>query len=394
MSSSPQKTHGGRLAALVLLILPLAVYILVYLVPLGSIVSLSLDNRALSDRFPALRAELALGADSTPDDRAAALLADLGALDTRAQGETARMLNQEMSGIRSLLLETSRNADTIAPTMDGLTAFDDRWADPAYWQVIERNASPLSARHFQKVTGLKPGPDGTLTMAKGDDIYLRIMLRTLVIALQVTLLTLLIGYPLAYGVANGSRRLGGLILMVVLLSFWTSILVRTTAWVVLLQTNGLINNLLIWLGFITEPLQLIFNRFGTLVAMTHVLLPFAVIPMMNVMRTIPASQAQASRSLGAGGIETFLRVYFPQSLRGVVVGGGTVFILALGFYVTPALTGGPGDQMLSYYIADFVKKTLNWGMASALSVMLLAGVLSLLAVYGALRWLMARRKVA
>lgn len=394
MSTSPQNTHGGRLAAVMLLILPLAVYILVYLVPLGSVVSLSFDNRALSDRFPALRAEFALGDAGTADGRAEALLRDLGALDTRAQGETARMLNQELSGFRSLLLETSRKADAITPTMDALVAFDKRWGEPAYWDVIERNVPALSLRHFQKVTGLKTGPDGALTIAKGDDIYLRIMLRTLVIALQVTLLTLLIGYPLAYAVANGSRRLSSFILMVVLLSFWTSILVRTTAWVVLLQTNGLVNNLLLWLGVIAEPLQLIFNRFGTLVAMTHVLLPFAIIPMMNVMRTIPAAQKQASRSLGAGRVETFLRVYFPQSLRGVVVGGGTVFILALGFYVTPALTGGPGDQTLSYYIADFVRKTLNWGMASALSVLLLAGVLGLMAIYGATRWLMARRRGA
>lgn len=392
MLTSPQKTHGGRVAAFVLLILPLAVYILVYLVPLGSIVSLSVDNRGLSDRFPTLRAEFALGADGSADGRAAALLTDLAALDTKAQGETARMLNQEISGFRSLLLETGRNAETIAPRMDALVAFDARWGDPAYWKVIERNIPALSLRHFQKVTGLKTGPDGSLTIARGDDIYLQIMLRTLVIALQVTLLTLLVGYPLAYAVANGSRRLSAFILMVVLLSFWTSILVRTTAWVVLLQTNGLVNSLLLWLGVVAEPLQLIFNRFGTLVAMTHVLLPFAIIPMMNVMRTIPAAQNQASRSLGAGGVETFLRVYFPQSLRGVVVGGGTVFILALGFYVTPALVGGPGDQMLSYYIADFVRKTLNWGMASALSVMLLVGVLGLVALYGAARWLLTRRK--
>ncbi|MDR0810050.1 MAG: ABC transporter permease [Gemmobacter sp.] len=390
MSILSQKTHGGRLAALVLLVLPLALYIIVYLVPLGSIVSLSLDNRALSDRFPALRVVLDQGAEATPDMRAAALISDLGGLDARQQGETARLLNQEISGFRSLVLETSRNAATIPPTMEALLAFDARWKNAQYWEVIARNVSPISWRHFQKATGLKPGPDGSLYLAEGDDIYLRIMLRTLVIALQVTALTVLLGYPLAYGVANAPRRWSTFILTVILLSFWTSILVRTTAWVVLLQTNGLINTLLIRLGIVSEPVQLIFNRFGVLVAMTHVLLPFAIIPMMNVMRTIPASQGQASRSLGAGGVETFLRVYLPQSLRGVVVGGGTVFILSLGFYVTPALTGGPGDQMLSWYIADFVRRSLNWGMASALSVMLLGGVLLLLTVYGLARWLMAR----
>jgi putative spermidine/putrescine transport system permease protein len=125
--------------------------------------------------------------------------------------------------------------------------------------------------------------------------------------------------------------------------------------------------------------------------MTHVLLPFAILPKMNVMKTIPQSQSDASRSLGAGAIETFLRVYLPQSLRGVLVGGGTVFILALGFYITPALTGGPGDQMISYYIAEFVKKSLNWGMASVLSVILLFSVIVLLFFGAVLRWLFGRR---
>jgi putative spermidine/putrescine transport system permease protein len=174
------------------------------------------------------------------------------------------------------------------------------------------------------------------------------------------------------------------------MSFWTSILVRTTAWVILLQTSGLVNAFLIWTGVISEPLQLIFNRFGAIVSMTHVLLPFAIIPMMNVMRTIPKSQADASRSLGAGPIETFLRVYFPQTIRGVAVGAGTVFILALGFYITPALTGGPRDQMVSFYIAAFVKESLNWGMASALSVLLLGSVLVIVAAYGVARWVLTR----
>jgi putative spermidine/putrescine transport system permease protein len=215
--------------------------------------------------------------------------------------------------------------------------------------------------------------------------------RTLVITAQVTILTLLVGYPLAYAAANASARVSTFVLAVVLLSFWTSVLVRTTAWVVLLQTNGLVNTVLVGLGLVSEPVQLIFNRFGALLAMTHVLLPFAILPMLNVMRTIPVSQGDASRSLGAGPIETFLRVYFPQTLRGVAVGGGTVFILALGFYVTPALTGGPEDQMLAWFIADFVNKSLNWGMAAALSVLLLAMVVVLVALAGLVRWIAARQ---
>jgi putative spermidine/putrescine transport system permease protein len=386
MTTAQASPHGSRAAALVLLMLPVALYLLVFVYPLSSVVTLSIDNSALSGRFQTLSS---LGSGATPDAEAAALLADLGAMEKKQLGEVARMLNQQRSGFRSLIMTTGKEAADIAPTMAALVAFDDRWADPRYWATIRENAAPITWKHYQRALGIAVDPDGALS--SGDDLYLRVMGRTLVITLQVTLLTLLVGYPLAYAAANASARVSTFVLAVVLLSFWTSVLVRTTAWVVLLQTNGLVNTALVGLGLVTEPVQLIFNRFGALLAMTHVLLPFAVLPMLNVMRTIPASQGDASRSLGAGPIETFLRVYFPQTLRGVAVGGGTVFILSLGFYVTPALTGGPEDQMLAWFIADFVNKTLNWGMAAALSVLLLAMVVALVALAGLVRWAAARQ---
>lgn len=373
MLNALRSAHGNGTAALVLLLIPLAAYILLFLAPIGSIISLSVDNSAISSRFEHL---VALRSDD-PDAQAEALLLDLTQMDKKKLGEVARVLNQSRTGFRSLILETGKNAATIAPTMAGLTAFNPQWGEQIWWDTINDNAAPITWSHYQKVLGLGQDEAGQLVRLPGEDVYLRIMGRTVLITLQVTLLTLLISYPLAYAVANGGRRTAALIMAAVMICFWTSILVRTTAWVVLLQTNGLINGLLLWLRIISEPLQLIFNRFGALVSMTHVLLPFAILPIINVMRTIPTSQSQASRSLGAGGIETFLRVYFPQTLRGVGVAGGTVFILALGFYITPALTGGAQDQMLAFFIADFVNKTLNWGMAAALSVFLLGSVITL-----------------
>ena len=388
MSTAQATPYGSRAAALVLLMLPVALYLLVFVYPLTSIISLSVDNSGLSERFQSLSS---LGSDASADQEAAALLADFRAMDKKQLGEAARMLNQQRSGFRSLVMNTGKAADEIAPTMAALVAFDDRWADRSYWDIINANAAGITWKYYQRALGIKADAESGASAQAGDDMYLRVMGRTLTITFQVTILTLLIGYPLAYAAANGSPRVSTLVLAVVLLSFWTSVLVRTTAWVVLLQTNGLVNNILVGLGLVSQPVQLIFNRFGALLAMTHVLLPFAILPMLNVMRTIPASQSDASRSLGAGRIETFLRVYFPQSLRGVAVGGGTVFILSLGFYVTPALTGGPEDQMLAWFIADFVNKTLNWGMASALSVLLLGMVAFLVAVAGLARWAAARQ---
>ena len=362
-----------RLPALLLLALPLAVYVALYVLPILSIGRLSVDNGTLGDRF--VQSAAILVPEQPRDDRAAiALLSDLTAMTPNERAEAGRMLNQDVSGFRSLLINTGKSVSDIEPSLKGLVAFDPRWHDDAYWDSLARNAAPWTTRHLKRALGLSEGSSG----AAGDDVYVRILLRTLTVSAQVMLLSLLIGYPLAYAIANGGPWLRTSVLSAVLLSFWTSILVRTTAWVVLLQTNGLINKLLMSLDLITEPLQLIFNRFGTVVAMTHVLLPFAILPIMNVMRQIPKAQVDASRSLGAGPVESFLRVYFPQTLRGVAVGAGTVFILALGFYVTPALVGGPGDQMLAYYIADFMQKQLNWGMASTLSVLLILCVLLML----------------
>lgn len=387
------KAKNSTMAALLLLALPVLAYVVLYLLPLASIGGLAVDNSTLSQRFPTTSAAFRENAE-VDDTKVAALLADLQAMLKKERAEVARNFNQELGGMRSLVIDTGNAADKIAPSLDALVEFNPMWGESAPWDVVRRNVDPITWRHVQKATGIKPTADGGYAVAEGDDIYLRITLRTFAISFQVTLLTLLLGYPLAYAVVTGTKRTQAIVLMAVLLSFWTSILVRTTAWVVLLQTDGLLNHFLLWLHVISKPLQLIFNRFGTVAAMTHVLLPFAILPIINVMRTIPAVQTQASRSLGAGPIESFLRVYFPQSFRGVAVGGGIVFILALGFYITPALTGGPGDQMLSWYIADFVRKGLNWGMASVLSLILLACIIAMIAIGAGIRWLLFRPKPA
>src|SRR5690606_37134788 len=157
-----------------------------------------------------------------------ALLLDMQKLDARQQATAARELNQELSGFRSLFLNTARKAADIDPNAEGLIAFDKRWADGKYWKTLEANSSALTTRHYQQVTGIVVDADGNVS-AKGDDIYLQIMLRTLVIAAQVMALTLLIGYPLAYAIANASQRVAAFVLVMVLMSFWISILVRTTS---------------------------------------------------------------------------------------------------------------------------------------------------------------------
>lgn len=189
---------------------------------------------------------------------------------------------------------------------------------------------------------------------------------------------------MAYLLANLPIRTSNLLLILVLMPFWTSLLVRTTAWVVLLQNNGVINDALLSLGLINERMQLIFNRGGTVVAMTHIQLPFTILPIYSVMKTISATHLRAARSLGAGPFYAFWRIYFPQTLPGIGAGCLLTFILSLGYYITPALVGGPLDQMISYFVALYTNRELNWGMASALGAILLVATLALYGVYNRL----------
>ncbi|OJU71214.1 MAG: hypothetical protein BGO05_13290 [Rhizobiales bacterium 63-7] len=209
-------------------------------------------------------------------------------------------------------------------------------------------------------------------METGYDFRL-FYLRTILISLAVTALTLVVGYPLAYVIATSRGWVGGLMLFCILLPFWTSLLVRTMSWIVVLQTNGVLNGVLTGIGAVTEPVTWLYTRTATILVMFQIQLPFTVLPMLGVMRAIPPSHVRAARSLGAGPIRAHFNVYFPQAVPGIAAGGLLTFVLCLGFYLTPALVGGASDQMISYFIARFTNEELNWGLASALSTLLVVG---------------------
>jgi putative spermidine/putrescine transport system permease protein len=202
-------------------------------------------------------------------------------------------------------------------------------------------------------------------------VYGLVLWNTIAISGTVTLLCLLLGYPLAYAMARAGPRMRRLLIFIVLLPFWTSVLVRTFAWMVLLQRNGIVNKTLIETGLISDPLRLIYNRTGVLIGMTHVLLPFMVLPLYAVMQRIDPNYGAAASSLGAPPVQSFFRVYLPLSMPGVVTGCVLVFVSGLGYYITPALLGGPGDLMLAQIIETQVAEFGRWGCAGALAVVLL-----------------------
>ena len=215
-----------------------------------------------------------------------------------------------------------------------------------------------------------------------EDIYWRSFALTFRIALIVTVMTLILGYPVAYAAAHVKRPWDVLILSFVILPFWTSVLVRAYAWLVLLQRTGVTNQMLEGLGLITEPLALVHNELGTIIATIHILLPFMVLPLYSTMQKIPRELMLAGASLGGGPLHTFLRVFLPLSLPGVVAGLTLVFVLTLGFYITPELLGGGRTIMISMVVSRNVELYNEWGAASAVGVVLLVCVLAIFMAVG------------
>jgi putative spermidine/putrescine transport system permease protein len=366
----------GGLAAFLLVAPLLALLVLGFALPVARMLWTAVADPELSDALPDTAALLrAWDGQGLPPDAAFAHLArELGmALEERRIGLVAQRLNFEEPGMRALLLRTARAAERLRDDpRGGLPALDPRWGETATWRLLKGAAGPVTALYLLRAVDLRLAPDGIVQAPAEEAIFRTLFLRTLWIAALVTLVCVVLAYPVAATLAALPQRLAGLGLLLVLVPFWTSVLVRTTAWFVLLQREGPLNAAAIALGLAEHPLQLIGTRFAVVLAMVHVLLPFAILPAYAVMKRLDPALPKAAASLGAGPVARFLRVHLPLSFPGVAAGGAMVFLLAVGFYITPALVGGPRDQMVASFVAFFISQTPNWGMAAALSVLLLA----------------------
>lgn len=371
-----------------LLTAPLAVFLLLtFLAPIGALLTKSVVDTELAAALPRVTDEIRRwDGRALPDEPTfAALIADVR--EARAAGTlapAATRLNYDVSGFRSLLFATGRQLpDKLeASAREALLAIDPRWGETETWGAIARAAGPTTSLFLLAALDLKRTADGRFVGAPREEaIFVQVLGRTFAIATAVTVLCLLLGYPLAYALATAPTRTANVLLVLVLLPFWTSLLVRTSAWIVLLQHEGVLNSALLQAGAIQAPLEMLYRRAAVYTAMTHVLLPFMALPLYAVMKTIPPVHMRAALSLGARPFAAFWRVYAPQTLPGVGAGVLMVFIQALGYYITPALVGGPDDQMLSYFVAFYASKTINWGMAASLSLSLLAATVALYYVY-------------
>src|SRR5215468_2873229 len=370
------------------LTLPLLVFLLLTFVgPIGALLTKSFVDTDVRRIFPRVTAALRDwdGQSLPPESAWRALAEDIRA--ARADGtlaSAATRLNYDVTGYRSLLFSTGRQLPDKfeGSARDAFIKIDPKWGELETWGAIKRASGPVTDFFLLAAVDLQRNATGHIEQQRDDQVVFRMILgRTLWIAGMVTLVCLLLGYPTAWFLSQQSGTKAAILLFLVLLPFWTSLLVRTVAWVVLLQREGVVNSTLLNAGLINEPLKMIFNRFAVYVAMVHVLLPFMILPLFSVMKAIPASYLRAAASLGAPPFVAWLRVYLPQTLPGIGAGGLIVFIQALGFYVTPALVGGADDQMTPYFIAFYASKTINWGMAAALALILLTATIALYAVY-------------
>jgi len=260
---------------------------------------------------------------------------------------------------------------------------DKDWLDPEVWTVIKRYSPDFTNGYFLNAVDMEKTADGPAWRDEDQQIYLKLFWRTLLMSMTITISGILLGYPVAWLLANLPTRQANLLMILVLLPFWTSLLVRTSAWKVLLQQQGVINDIVVWLGLVADDnrLQLINNATGTIIAMTHILLPFMILPLYSVMKTIPVTYVRAAKSLGATNWTAFWRVYFPQSIPGIGAGSILVFIMSIGYYITPEIVGGTKGVFISNRIAYNISSSLNWGLAAALGAILLAVVMLLYWAY-------------
>ncbi|WP_407175655.1 ABC transporter permease [Bradyrhizobium sp. STM 3562] len=369
-----------------ILVLPLLLFVFIaFLFPIGRMMFNAVHDDTLLSLMPQTMAALnAWDGKGLPNEVVyAALTSDLKkAWLQKTGGAIGKRLNYEIPGALSEVISSTRKASMLSdgPYKEELIEISPLWGQHALWSLLNRGTSAYTGYYLLRSIDYQYGPDSQIVPSPPENAIFRdVFVRTLGISLGVTILTLLLGFPVAYLLAILPRKFSNLVMIMVVLPFWTSVLVRTTAWVVLLQQHGVVNDMLMALHIISQPAELIYNRVGTIVAMTHIQLPFTLLPIYSVMKTISPNYVRAARSLGAGPFYAFWKIYFPQTVAGIAAGCLLTFILCLGYYITPALVGGPADQMVSSFVAHYTNEELNWGMASALGAILL--IVTLLLYY-------------
>lgn len=386
-----RKALARRRRASLLLVLPLLAFVFfAFVAPISTMLYRSVYNPAVVELIPeTLQALSKWDGDDLPSDTTRVTMArELRSLaEERRAGVLAAAVNRAYPGASSLINATARKMRSVtddALQSEGaalLDQADKRWTQIAVWRSIVEVGAVHTVNNYLTAMDLERNAAGEIHQRESARIYLQLYGRTLGMALTITLLCIVLGYPLAWYLSQAPARKANVLMIMVLLPFWTSLLVRTTAWIALLQTNGVINSVLVALHIIDQPLELLYTRTATVIAMTHILLPFMVLPLYSVMRGLDPGYMRAALSMGSRPLGAFMRIVLPLSLPGLSAGALLVFIISVGYYITPALVGGTDGQMISNLIAFHMQQSNNWGLAAALGTLLLVLILALYWTY-------------
>ena len=362
------------------LVAPLLFFILItFLVPIGDMLVRSVDDRQINTVFPkTFEVYKKWDRQGLPSEEVyETMFFEIKNSEGYAIGKASTRMNYSKSGWKSLLKKSKRKFKKIeeGPYKEQMIAADKKWGNKDYWLALGQMVDPTTAGYYLNAVDLKYDSNKEIIrQPENRRIYNHTWIKTFKVSLLVMFFCLILGYPISYLLATLPLRYSNLLMICVLLPFWTSLLVRTVAWMVMLQQKGVFNNLMVMAHIIADEnrWKLMYNETATIIVMTQILLPFMVLPLYSVMKTISPNYMRAALNLGASPLHAFWKVYMPNSVPGISAGCMLVFILAIGYYITPELVGGKDGQMVGNWIAYHLKTTLNWGLCASLGAILLA----------------------
>ncbi|MEM7563910.1 MAG: ABC transporter permease [Pseudomonadota bacterium] len=385
--SLEKSLRRARLRAIMLVAPPLIFLLVLFVIPIGSMLSRSVDDNLINDVLPNTFEQFeAWDKKSEPSEAFfEAMYTDFKNAERTQVGKVSVRMNYAKPGWRSLVKRTARKIKKMEPPYkEAFLKADERWGDQSFFLSLGIMKDRTTFGYFWNAVDRTYDFDkNVIHVAEERKVYNLLWQRTLMVSLIVTLACLLLAYPVSYLLATLPMRISNLLMICVLMPFWTSLLVRIVAWMIMLQQNGVVNDSLVSLGILADDnrLEMMYNFNGTVIVMTQILLPFMILPIFSVMKTIPPSYMKAAQNLGATPTLAFIRVYMPQTIPGVGAGCILVFIVAIGYYITPELVGGKDGRLIGNMVAYHMQRSLNWGLASAMGSILLVVILMLYYFY-------------
>ena len=390
LSISLKKAERKNKIKAFLLVAPLLFFLIItYVFPIGDMLFRSVDDKMVTQMLPkTFKAMENWDGQELPEEEVFAAFHEdfIKLVEDKREGKLSTQLNYTKNGFKSIIKKLRRASKKFEEGnyKEQIMSVHKRWADVEYWRAIQRRAPEFTGQKYLKGMDMYVNEEGKIVSVSEDRRIHRVLwLRTLEIAFFVTVFCFLMAYPIAHLLATLPMKYSNLLMICVLLPFWTSLLVRTASWMILLQQQGIVNDFFVGIGLVADDNrpEMMYNKTGSYVAMTQILLPFMVLPLYSVMKTISPSLMRAGKSLGGTPFVAFWKVYFPLTIPGIGAGCLLVFILAIGYYITPALVGGASGTLISNQIAFHMKSTLDWSFASAMGLMLLTGVLVIYWLY-------------